>query len=49
MKIIRFVRVSPRYDFSREELRELARKNGVRRGRNTEDTVKNLRKAGIKF
>jgi hypothetical protein len=40
-------RKSPRYALTREQLRELARKNGVQRGRNTADTVTNLRKAGI--
>lgn len=40
-------RKSPRYELTREQLRELARKHGVQRGRNTADTVANLRKAGI--
>jgi hypothetical protein len=40
-------RKSPRYAMTREQLRDLARKNGVKRGRNTADTVANLRKAGI--
>ena len=40
-------RKSSRYAMTREQLRELARKNGVKRGRNTADTVANLRKAGI--
>jgi hypothetical protein len=40
-------RKSPRYDMTRKQLRELARMNGVKRGRNTADTVANLRKAGI--
>jgi len=40
-------RRSPRFNKSREELRELARKNNVRRGRNTMDTVRNLRSAGV--
>jgi len=40
-------RRSPRFSKTREELRELARKHGVRRGRNTLDTVKNLRSAGV--
>jgi hypothetical protein len=40
-------RKSPRYAMTREQLRDLARKHGVQRGRNTADTVTNLRKAGI--
>lgn len=38
---------SPRYDITREQLRELAKKHGVKRGRNTADTMNNLRLAGI--
>lgn len=34
---------------TREQLRELARKYGVRRGRNAADTIENLQKAGIKI
>jgi hypothetical protein len=40
-------RKSPRYSLTREQLREIARKHGVKRGRNTADTVKNLRDAGL--
>jgi len=40
---------SKRYSLTREQLRELARKNNIPRGRNTEDTAKNLRAAGINF
>lgn len=42
-----FRQVSPRYSLTREQLRQIARKHGVRRGRNTADTVKNLREAGL--
>jgi hypothetical protein len=42
-------RKSPRYERTREELRELAQNHGIPRGRNTPDTVRNLRKAGISF
>lgn len=40
-------RKSTRYSMTREQLREIARKHGVKRGRNTADTVKNLRNAGL--
>lgn len=40
-------RRSPRYALTREQLRELARLKGIQRGRNTNDTVRNLRAAGI--
>lgn len=40
-------RKSNRYSQTREQLRELARKNNVERGRNTDDTVRNLRAAGF--
>lgn len=33
--------------FTREQLRELARRNNVKRGRNTRDTINNLKAAGI--
>jgi hypothetical protein len=46
---IRFPQISPRYQMTREELRDLARSKNIPRGRNTEDTAKNLRSAGIKF
>jgi hypothetical protein len=32
---------------TREQLRTIARMNGVKRGRNTEDTINNLRAAGL--
>lgn len=38
---------STRHALTREQLRQLARKHGVRRGRNTDDTLNNLRAAGI--
>ncbi len=38
---------SVRYDLTREQLRDLARKNNIKRGRNTADTVRNLRVAGL--
>lgn len=42
--------VSPRLKlWSREQLRSLARLKGVKRGRNTADTIKNLRKAGFEL
>jgi hypothetical protein len=48
MIILRYFRqVSPRYSLTREQLRQIARKHGVKRGRNTADTVKNLREAGL--
>ena len=34
---------------TREDLRKLARKHGIPRGRNKSDTLKNLKKAGIKI
>ncbi len=41
-------KVSPKHTFlSREQLRKLARMNNVRRGRNTRDTINNLKAAGI--
>ena len=39
--------VSPRFNATREELRQLARWHNVKRGRNTMDTLSNLLKAGI--
>ena len=33
--------------FTRKQLRHLAKLNGVKRGRNTRDTIENLRAAGI--
>jgi len=42
-------RISPRFKQTREQLRRLARVAGVKRGRNTTDTVNNLRAAGIKI
>ena len=33
--------------FTREQLRRLAKANGVKRGRNTQDTIANLKAAGI--
>lgn len=39
--------MSARHTQTREQLRELARKHNVKRGRNTGDTVRNLREAGI--
>jgi len=48
MKIfIRERKVSNRYTKTRKQLRELAKKHGVKRGRNTDDTVKKLKDAGI--
>lgn len=38
---------SARYSQTREQLRELARKHNIKRGRNTGDTVRNLREAGF--
>jgi hypothetical protein len=35
--------------FTRKQLRLLAKTNGVRRGRNTQDTIANLKAAGIKI
>jgi hypothetical protein len=43
----RFPQISKRYLLSRSELREFARKRGIRRGRNTDDTVNNLKAAGL--
>jgi hypothetical protein len=40
-------RTSARYSQTREQLREMARKHNVKRGRNTDDTVRNLRAAGL--
>lgn len=39
--------ISPKYPISRQKLREMAKKYGVKRGRNTEDTVRNLKAAGF--
>lgn len=49
MKLIPNRTASPGYHLTRQQLRDLAKSHGVRRGRNTADTVANLRKAGIKF
>jgi hypothetical protein len=38
--------VSPRLALTREQLRDLARSLNIPRGRNTADTVQNLRAAG---
>jgi len=38
---------SPRFHLTREELRDMARKAGIKRGRNTLDTLRNLREAGF--
>lgn len=40
---------SPSYHLTRAQLRDIAKKHNVPRGRNTPDTVANLQKAGIKF
>lgn len=40
-------RRSPRFKQTREQLRAIAKSAGVKRGRNTMDTVNNLRAAGI--
>lgn len=41
--------ISPRMpgDLTRQELRDMARLLGIRRGRNTADTLANLKAAGI--
>lgn len=44
---IKSPQISPRYELTRKQLRELAKKKGIRRGRNTQDTVENLKEAGI--
>lgn len=49
MIIIRHRTTSPRYHLTRAQLRDIAKKSNVPRGRNTSDTVANLQKAGIKF
>ena len=49
MIIIRHRTTSPRFHLTREQLRKIAKDNNVRRGRNTAETVANLRNAGIKF
>jgi len=41
--------ISKRYAKTREQLRVIARMSGVKRGRNTGDTVKNLEAAGISW
>lgn len=38
---------SPRFETTREQMRNLARENVVKRGRNTMDTYNNLKKAGL--
>jgi hypothetical protein len=50
MKVFRREKkVSKRYSKTREQLREIARKHGVKRGRNTEDTVRNLKAAKVSW
>lgn len=41
--------VSPRYNMTREQLRNLARAVGIPRGRNTADTAANLRSVGFRI
>jgi hypothetical protein len=38
---------SPRFNITREQLRNAARALNIPRGRNTSDTLNNLRKAGV--
>jgi hypothetical protein len=45
----RFPQVSKRYPVSRSKLRELARKHGIPSGRNTDDTARNLKAAGLQI
>jgi len=40
-------RKSVRHHLTREQLRDIARVRGVKRGRNTSDTLRNLQEAGI--
>jgi hypothetical protein len=39
-------RKSQRHDLTREQLREFARRHDIKRGQNTADTLRNIKKAG---